>query len=1009
MDAVTDKLLTPTRPEHPLQPVLDSAKGEIIPAASYFELKKSYERTLDEAESAHHDDVDDTHKASETSNSPEDQDDSQMTTRYTQSSQYNPPISRPPFNRAPSAVLPHLASLHTEPDDFIQRHVTRYGAITLIKELSQLLAEKEAELDQVKEQLNRKTPAPSIFPVDEDHDGSPAIADLHAARKVFASDAVSIMVRDEDEEIHDSLQAALAEDVFVPSDSPSPKPAASLKPASAPLPTRQRTDSNASKASVSEWMPGWLAWKKRSTSAQIHGESKISTRPSLANNRKVSTNSVQTLSKNTDEELEEPRVIEAEMVTHSTTTNVRPPHFAAIAATADKVNDESTWALTFNASSSAIRKKTAELAIWTKDHHSIDNDDNTQQDSLASPRNPKAAKELLEEAQFVEKKQPPAHKSEKRAESLPRPSSSSSADSKAPVVAPVSMRDGLTNALKTHITMPIQNVTNPPQSLAPMKRTNVKLETIVPFASQPPTYRIKSDGVLTDRYGFIYDSQSGRKLLRSAAEAAGIKPPDEEVAIPAPDPNDLSESVEELSSPTTATFGDAVHISAATAEGELDSKSSLAENVIIKTPMMTNGNPPNGKTLASADTQFNQIPASSVQKLLSQLMDAHESAQTLQQEKWDSFLKRRREAILSERRKSEVKRDTGSESTAKMLSHTRDDSEVVEEDFEGPSFWNDEGLIGITSMKEKEDWKEFKKLIRDGVPVVYRPKVGPTRFASFADFFKIWCECSGAYEVKEPGYFEGLLSKHENDTSACLSQIDVDVRRTMPNNIFFGGDGPGVEKLRRVLVAYSWHNPTVGYCQGMNMLAATLLLTHATEEDAFWVLICIIERILPSDYYTSQLLVSQADQRVLGQLTKELLPKLHSHLQKQGVDLAAITFAWFLSIFTDCLPVETLFRVWDVFFVEGMTVLFRVAIAILKMSEKELLKCDSGSALYRHFKLSTTHMYQVDKLMKLACDTLAPVIKPKKILKARENFVAIVRKELGDMDDWGEDAMLGET
>ena len=27
----------------------------------------------------------------------------------------------------------------------------------------------------------------------------------------------------------------------------------------------------------------------------------------------------------------------------------------------------------------------------------------------------------------------------------------------------------------------------------------------------------------------------------------------------------------------------------------------------------------------------------------------------------------------------------------------------------------------------------------------------------------------------------------------------------MPTNVFFGGDGVGVDKLRRVLQAYSWH------------------------------------------------------------------------------------------------------------------------------------------------------------------------------------------------------------
>ncbi|KAI3478449.1 hypothetical protein L1887_59657 [Cichorium endivia] len=54
----------------------------------------------------------------------------------------------------------------------------------------------------------------------------------------------------------------------------------------------------------------------------------------------------------------------------------------------------------------------------------------------------------------------------------------------------------------------------------------------------------------------------------------------------------------------------------------------------------------------------------------------------------------------------------------------------------------------------------------------------------------------------------------------------------------------------------------------MNNLAATLLLTHATEEEAFWVLVCLIEKILPSEYIRSHLLVSQADQRVLIELVR---------------------------------------------------------------------------------------------------------------------------------------------
>lgn len=104
------------------------------------------------------------------------------------------------------------------------------------------------------------------------------------------------------------------------------------------------------------------------------------------------------------------------------------------------------------------------------------------------------------------------------------------------------------------------------------------------------------------------------------------------------------------------------------------------------------------------------------------------------------------------------------------------------------------------------------------------------------------------------------------------------------------------------------------------MLAATLLLTHTDEgkpissnsklaktdepEQAYWTLVSILSRILPSGYYTPDLLSSRADQLVLAELVSLYVPKVHLHLEALGVDLSSITFGWFLSLFTDCLPVE---------------------------------------------------------------------------------------------------------
>lgn len=67
---------------------------------------------------------------------------------------------------------------------------------------------------------------------------------------------------------------------------------------------------------------------------------------------------------------------------------------------------------------------------------------------------------------------------------------------------------------------------------------------------------------------------------------------------------------------------------------------------------------------------------------------------------------------------------------------------------------------------------------------------------------KIWLECSGALEMMEPGVYRDLQHDNQMDDSV-VAEIEKDVGRTMPLNVFFGGDGPGIDKLRRVLIAYS--------------------------------------------------------------------------------------------------------------------------------------------------------------------------------------------------------------
>jgi hypothetical protein len=62
---------------------------------------------------------------------------------------------------------------------------------------------------------------------------------------------------------------------------------------------------------------------------------------------------------------------------------------------------------------------------------------------------------------------------------------------------------------------------------------------------------------------------------------------------------------------------------------------------------------------------------------------------------------------------------------------------------------------------------------------------------------------------------------------------------------------------------------------------------------------------------------------------------------------------------------QTLFRVWDVFLMDGLDVLFRIALGILRSNEAELLHCESVPAVYVSLENLPTRMWEADKLLQV--------------------------------------------
>ncbi|KAI8330601.1 rab-GTPase-TBC domain-containing protein [Chlamydoabsidia padenii] len=239
----------------------------------------------------------------------------------------------------------------------------------------------------------------------------------------------------------------------------------------------------------------------------------------------------------------------------------------------------------------------------------------------------------------------------------------------------------------------------------------------------------------------------------------------------------------------------------------------------------------------------------------------------------------------------------------------------------------------------KKDAK-LKKLVRSGIPTSVRSRVWQFLAGSTTDYQK-------------KGTFQQLASK---PPTPIYNVIDRDLPRCYPDHTLFKDEhSQGQQDLGMILKAYAHYNPQLEYCQGMGRLAGCMLM-HMPTEDAFWLLVCTIDRYM-NGYFTPDLSQLRIDAYIIGQLLKDHDPKLAQHLETNDVTPIMYIAQWFLTAFTMTLPWQSVLRVWDVFYFEGVKVFYRISLAILQLCKDHLLQsCPTNSEILA-FLLHIPHDY----------------------------------------------------
>ncbi|XP_051821653.1 TBC1 domain family member 1 isoform X3 [Antechinus flavipes] len=257
--------------------------------------------------------------------------------------------------------------------------------------------------------------------------------------------------------------------------------------------------------------------------------------------------------------------------------------------------------------------------------------------------------------------------------------------------------------------------------------------------------------------------------------------------------------------------------------------------------------------------------------------------------------------------------------------------------------------------KIKFDMEKMHSAVGQGVPRHHRGEI----WKFLAEQYHLKHQYPSSKQQPKDIPYKELLKQLTSHQHAIL----IDLGRTFPTHPYFSAQlGAGQLSLYNILKAYSLLDQEVGYCQGLSFVAGVLLL-HMSEEDAFKMLKFLMFDMGLRKQYRPDMIILQIQMYQLSRLLHDYHRDLYNHLEEHEICPSLYAAPWFLTMFASQFPLGFVARVFDMLFLQGSEVIFKVALSLLGSHKPLILQHENLENIVEFIKntLPNLGLVQMEK------------------------------------------------